>query len=163
MLFTTNGRGSWAKKVLELDQKTSITHCCIINGYTISLLTFWRLKLHSNWTSYDNIQIHVNKKNSRFTAKVVTKKISLCGWYRICNNKLINSIRKIVAPNLGIFSSSSFTQDRRVASWINLIDYCTFPLFVNKAPCCAKEERSLPFFFKESIWKASCSDCSWQQ
>lgn len=30
--------------------------------------------MHSNWTSYDNIQIHVNKKNSRFTAKVVTKK-----------------------------------------------------------------------------------------
>lgn len=87
----------------------------------------------------------------------------MCSWCSICNNKLMNSIRKIVAPNLGIFSSSSFTQDRRFASWINLTDYCTFQLFVNKTPRCAKEEISLPLFFKKSIWKASCSGCFWQQ
>lgn len=52
----------------------------------LSILTFRSLKLHSNWTSYDNTQIHVNKKNSSFIAKVVTK-ISLCGWSSICNIK----------------------------------------------------------------------------
>lgn len=69
MLFTTNEREGWGQKVLESDWKTSITHYCIINGYIINVL-----KLHSNQTSYDNIQIHGNKKNSRFIAKVVTKK-----------------------------------------------------------------------------------------
>lgn len=67
-------KGGRAEKVLESDWKTSITYCCIINGYIINIFTFWQLKLHSNRTSYDNIQIHVNKKNSRFTAKGVTKK-----------------------------------------------------------------------------------------
>lgn len=163
VLFTTNERGGWGQKVLESDWKTSITHYCIINGYIINILTFWRLKLHSNQTSYDNIQIHGNKKNSRFIAKVVTKK-SLCSWCSICNNKLKNSIRKTVALNLGIFSSSSFTQDRRVASWINLTDYCTFQLFVNKTSCCA-QTRSFhsPFSSRKISEKASCSDCFWQQ
>lgn len=74
VLFTTNGKGGWAEKVLESDWKTSITYCCTTNGYIINIFTFWQIKLHSNLTSYDNIQIHVNKKNSRFTAKVLTKK-----------------------------------------------------------------------------------------